>query len=244
VKRADVLTDHPERSTRKNSDVRRALSAQSQHLQPAGPGEESMRKVLGALALLMALFTPVGAIAAQQVTCDRTCLNGMLDRLLASVIAEDPSRAPLAIGFRQTQNSVLTPVRGGVWKTLTALGSVQRRYLDPVTGNAEFFGIVTDAGEPAVASVRIHVDGGRITEGEWHIAHKGDPGINGKGSNVLFDLNTLAANPPPQRTVPKSQRLPRDTLIAIVNSYFDGLTAGNGRTVIAHGGRRRFENGF
>lgn len=203
-----------------------------------------MRNVLAAVALLAALAAPSSVATAKAMTCSRACLNTMLDRFLAAVIAKDPSRAPLAIGFRQTQNSVLTPVGAGAWKTLTALGPVQRRYLDPMTGNADFFGVVIDNGQPAVVSIRIHVDGGRITEGEWHIAHKGDPGISGKGSDVLFDVATLTANPPPQRTVVKAQRLPRDTLVAIVNSYFDGLVAGSGRTVIAHGGCRRFENGF
>jgi hypothetical protein len=203
-----------------------------------------VQKALAAAALLGALIASRGADAAQPTTCDRTCLSGALDRFLSAVIAKDPSRASLAIGFRQTQNSVLTPPGAGVWKTLTALGSVQRRYFDPITGNAEFFGVVTDGSQPAVASVRIHVDGGSVTEGEWHIAHKGEPGINGKGSDVLFDVETLAANPPPQRTVPKAQRLPRDRLTAIVDTYFDGLAAGSGRTVLAHGGCRRFENGL
>lgn len=201
-----------------------------------------MKRVLAAAALLAALSGP--AQAAPAAACDRACLGTMLDRFLAAVIAKDPARAPLAIGFRQTQNSVLTPAGAGVWRTLTALGSAGRRYVDPIAGNAEFFGTAVDGGQPAVASVRIHVDGGAIDEAEWHVAHRGDPGISGQGSDVLFDADTLAANPPPQRVVPKAERLPRATLVAIVNSYFDGLAAGSGRTVLAHGGCRRFENGF
>jgi hypothetical protein len=127
---------------------------------------------------------------------------------------------------------------------VSAIGPVQRRYFDPVTGNAAFFGVVTDGGQPAVASLRLRVENGTITEGEWHIAHKGDPGISGEGSEVLFDVDKLVASPPPQRMVPQADRQPRDTLVRIVNSYFDGLAAGNGRSVLAHGGCSRFENGF
>ncbi len=104
--------------------------------------------------------------------------------------------------------------------------------------------MVTDRGEQAVASVRLRIENRQITEGEWHIAHKGDPGISGQGSDVLFDVEKLIASPPPQRAVPQADRLPRDTLVRIVNTYFDGLVAGNGRTVLAHGGCSRFENGF
>jgi len=196
------------------------------------------------LGFFAALIGAASAAAAQPAGCGRACLGAALDRFLGAVVAHDPARAPLAIGFRQTQNSVLTAAGAGAWKTITALGSLQRRYADPVTGNAEYFGLVTDGGKPAVVSIRLHVAGGKISEAEWHIAHKGDPGINGKGSDVLFDPDTLAANPPPQRVVPQPRRLPRDTLIAIVNSYFDALSNGNGRTAIAHPGCKRFENGF
>jgi hypothetical protein len=202
-----------------------------------------MRKLLFAASLLLTL--PGGAAWAQQPpACDRACLDGTLSRFLDAVVARDPARAPLAIGFRQTQNAVLTPAGTGAWQTVTAIGPVQRRYFDPVTGNAAFFGVVTDGGQPAVASLRLRVEDGAITEGEWHIAHKGDPGISGVGSEVLFDVDKLIASPPPQRGVAPAERLPRDTLVRIVNSYFDGLAAGNGRSVLGHGGCSRFENGF
>jgi hypothetical protein len=204
-----------------------------------------MRNWLFAASLLLALAGPEGAVRAQQpAACDRACLDGMLGRFLDAVVAKDPARAPLAIGFRQTQNSVLTPAGTGAWQTVTAIGPVQRRYFDPVTGNAAFFGTVSDGGQPAVASLRVRVEDGEITEAEWHITHQGDPGISGEGSDVLFDADKLIASPPPQRTVPQAERLPRDTLVRIVNSYFDALAAGNGRSVVAHGGCSRFENGF
>jgi hypothetical protein len=202
-----------------------------------------MRSLIAAFAFVAALLAPVSA-SAQPAVCDRACMGDLLDRFIAAVVAKDPTQAPLAIGFRQTQNAVLTPAGSGAWQTITAIGPVQRRYFDPVSGNAAFFGLATDRGEPAVVSLRLRIENRQITEGEWHIAHKGDPGISGMGSEVLFDAEKLAANPPPERAVPQAERLPRGTLVAIVNSYFDALAAGNGRLVLAHGGCRRFENGL
>jgi hypothetical protein len=193
---------------------------------------------------LAALVAPVSFAHAQPASCDRTCLSSTLGSFLDAVIAKDPARAPLAIGFRQTQNARLTLTDAGVWKTLTALGPLQRRYFDPVTGNAAFFGVVTDNGQQAVASLRLRIADRKIVEGEWHIAHKGDPGIYGQGSEVVFNIERLLADPPPERVVPRDQRLPRNTLVAIVNSYFDGIVAENGRAVLAHGGCTRYENGF
>ena len=203
-----------------------------------------MNRLIGAAGVFAALVSFAAPAQAKPATCDRSCLGQMLDRFLGAVVAHDPARAPLAIGFRETANSALAPAGTGPWQTVTAIGPVDRRYFDPVSGNALFFGVVTEGGRPAVASLRVKVENHTITEGEWHIAHQGDPGISGKGSSVLFDVAKLAANPPPRRVVPVNQRLPRETLVAIVNSYFDGLVAGNGRAVLAHGGCSRFENGF
>jgi len=202
-----------------------------------------MRFPVSAVLLGLVMAVP-GPASAQDATCDRECLGGVLESFLDAVIAKDPASTPLAIGYRQTQNARLTLTDAGVWGTLTALGPLQRRYFDPVTGNAAFFGVVTDNGQPAVASVRLRVVNRQITEGEWHIAHEGDPGIYGEGSEVVFNVERLIADPPPERVVPPDQRLPRDTLVAIVNSYFDGIVAENGRAVLAHGGCTRYENGF
>ena len=203
-----------------------------------------MNRFIAVFGFLAGLLGPIGAPSAQPAPCDRACMGDMLDRFIAAVVSKDPGRAPLAIAFRQTQNSVLTPAGSGVWQTMTAVQGVPRRYFDPVSGNAAFFGVVTDRGEPAVVSLRLRIENRQITEGEWHVAHRGDPGITGLGSEVLFDADKLLASPPPERVVAPAERLPRQTLVAIVNSYFDGLVAGNGRLVIAHGGCSRLENGF
>jgi len=190
------------------------------------------------------LLAACWVVPAWSAGCDRACLGGVLDGYLGAVLARQPARAPLATGLRQTENAVVTRPGTGVWTTLGALGPVQRRYFDPVTGGAAFFGVVTDRGQPAVASLRLRVRDRQVVEAEWHVAHRGDPGITGQGSQVVFDTDRLAANPPPQRIVPRNRRSSRDELVAVVNSYFDGIVAENGRVVHAHGGCVRYENGF
>ena len=46
-----------------------------------------------------------------------------------------------------------------------------------------------------------------------------------------------------ERTVPKGQRLPRETMAAIANSYFDGLTTHDGNIIEHVEGCTRVENG-
>ncbi|MBK9251733.1 MAG: hypothetical protein IPM70_07420 [Proteobacteria bacterium] len=61
-------------------------------------------------AACAALVTITGSSSAlAQNACDRTCLGPMLDRYLAAVVAHDPGKAPLVIGFRQTENAINVP---------------------------------------------------------------------------------------------------------------------------------------
>ena len=174
----------------------------------------------------------------------------MLDQYLTAVVKHDPTAAPLVVGFRQTENAinVRSDNRNGVWKTVTGLGKVQRRYLDPVTGQAAYYGTVEEGSETAIVTVRVRVENRKLTEAEWFIARANDPGLNGPRRQGgppanLHNPDYLAANPPPDRVVPRSQRSDRDTLIRIVDSYFDAITSHDGSIALTHDGCGRVENG-
>ena len=202
-----------------------------------------MQRVWMAAVLAVGLAA-MAAPASAKVDCDRKCLTGKLDQFLSAVAAKDPAKAGLWVGFRQTQNAVLTAPGEGIWKTNTGFGGVDRRYYDPETSQAEFFGTVKMGEGTAIASVRIKVYKDQISEAEWHVAQASDPDITGTPGKIVFDVDNLVNNPPPARVVPKNQRKPRDELIAAVNSYFDGIVAGTGRHVQANPGCLRLENGL
>jgi hypothetical protein len=182
--------------------------------------------------------------ASAQSHCNRTCLAARLDAYLKAVAAHAPSHAPLAPSFRETENAVATTPGKGLWQEATGVGPIDRRYYDPVTGTAAFFGTVMLPGsQPAVASLRLHVTGARIDEAEWNVARNNSPGINATAKST-FDFDNLRANPPADRAVAPKSRLSRAALIAIANSYFDGITAENAALIQAHKGCRRLENGM
>jgi len=189
---------------------------------------------------LAAVANPVSAAGK----CDRDCLGGKLDQFLKAVVAKDPSKANLWVGFRQTQNARLTAPGEGIWESNTGLGSLDRRYYDPETAQAEFFGTVKEGDDTAIVSLRLKLHGEQIGEAEWHVAKASDPDIYGTPGKIVFDVDNLLKNPPPDRVVPKGERRPRDELIAAVNSYFDGIVAGTGRHVQANPGCLRLENGL
>jgi hypothetical protein len=204
------------------------------------------RLVCLSMGLLIALAGSASAFAADN--CDRACLKTALDQYLKAVTTHNPSAAPLFAGFRQTENAIVVKLGNGIWKTATGLGKVQRQYLDAVSGQAAFYGVIEEGTSSAVATVRIRVEDKKITEAEWFLARVGDPGLNGPtppGATPgnLFNPDGLAALPPREGAVPKDKRLSRELLLAITNSYFDGLTTHDGTIIMAHPGCTRIENG-
>ena len=197
--------------------------------------------------LLLMAGLALGSASAYGQTCDRDCLKSALDTYLTAIIKHDPAAAPLAIGFRQTENAQVRVAGTGLWQSMTALGELQRRYFDPVTGQAGYFGTIDEAAGPAIVSLRLKVDAGKITEAEWVVNRKDDPGIGaGAGAQAaaaFYDPEYLIAHAPAERVVPRGERLSRAELIAITNSYFDGLSAHEGDLIVAHPGCVRIENG-
>jgi len=195
--------------------------------------------------MMMAVGT---ASASAQEACDRACLRTMLDQYLNAVIKHDPAAAPLVVGFRQTENAISVRPGNGVWKSVTALGAVQRRYLDPVSGQAAYYGTMEESGGTAIVTVRVRVEGRRLTEAEWYLARADDPGLNGprqpgRPPANLHNPDYLSKNPPPDRVVPVNQRSDRATLVRIVNSYFDAITSHDNSVAMTHPGCGRVENG-
>src|SRR5687767_7229720 len=200
------------------------------------------------LALIGMAGAATPALAQQTQACDRACLRTMLDQYLAAVVKHDPAAAPLVVGFRQTENAINVRPGSGVWKTVTGLGKVQRKYFDPVSGQAAYYGTVEEGGETAVVTIRVRVENRRLTEAEWFLARANDPGLNGPRRQGgppanLHNPEYLAQNPPPERVVPRNQRSDRDALVRIVDSYFDAITSHDGSVALTHAGCGRVENG-
>ena len=186
--------------------------------------------------------------AFAQAACDRDCLRSTLDRYLDAIVAHDPSKAPLVVGFRQTENAINVAPGRGVWQSVTALGNVQRRYFDAVSGQAGYYGTVMEGTETAVVTVRVRVENRELTEAEWYIARANDPGMRGARQPGgppanLHNPEYLEQHPPPQRVVPRNERVDRATLSRIADSYFDAITSHDRSVALVHEGCGRAENG-
>jgi hypothetical protein len=186
--------------------------------------------------------------ALAQAACDRECLRSTLGRYLDAVVAHDQSKAPLVVGFRQTENAINVAPGRGVWQSVTALGKVQRRYFDAVSGQAGYYGTVLEGNETAVVTVRVRVENRGLTEAEWYIARANDPGMRGPREPGgppanLHNPEYLEQHPPPQRVVPRNERVDRATLSRIADSYFDAITSHDRSVALVHEGCGRAETG-
>ena len=196
---------------------------------------------------LLGLALALWSTAALAAPCDRACLKSTLDQYLKAVVKHDRTAAPLSLGFRETENAAVTRAGAGLWQSMTAIGKLDRRYYDTTTEEAGFFGTIEEAAGPAIVTLRLKVEDRRITEAEWVINRKGDPGLGPLGGQqadaAYHDPDYLLAHPPAERVVPAAGRRTRSELVAIANSYFDGLSAHDGKIILAHPGCVRVENG-
>ncbi len=125
--------------------------------------------------------------------CDRACLRQALDAYLAGVFKHDPAAARLTADHYSTLNTAVVHNGEGFWKDIGGYGSLQRRYFDPVNGAAAYLGLFKQDGKDVISSVRIKVEGGKVSE-----AIPTDAGISAPGGQsarlraqlaLLFDLD-------------------------------------------------------
>ena len=65
------------------------------------------------LALTVVVFLLAGSVFGQ--TCDRACLNGLVDLYWSALVAHDPDRLPLTPNARYTENGQTLKLGDGIW---------------------------------------------------------------------------------------------------------------------------------
>jgi len=191
-----------------------------------------MKPVLLGLLAAAVLAGPAAAQAPGQasawtpVTCDRACLIGDLHAYMAALVAKDPSRAPFAPHVRFTENNVEMPLGEGLWGSIGSASKDALELADPLTGQAAWFGLVYEHGEPAYYAMRLKVEDRRITEVETVVDRQtGLPAPFG-------DVSKYAHDPAFNEVLPVEQRRSRQRLMAVADSYFDTVELNDG-TVFA-----------
>jgi hypothetical protein len=181
-----------------------------------------MKNLLGIFVVLFLAFAVTAAQSNKPSDCNRTCLEDMVNRYLAAMVAHDASKAPFARDFKFTENAVKLPPTEGLWFTSTGLGDIKFYVSDPEAGQVGFVGIVKEHEKPVVLSLRLKVVNQQITEAESIVSRN----VNEKNLGNLKKPLPAMSQP-----LAPSERVSREELVRISNLYFDAIEQSNGEIV-------------
>ncbi|MCP5144742.1 MAG: hypothetical protein H6978_07950 [Gammaproteobacteria bacterium] len=162
--------------------------------------------------------------AVIKVRCDRQCLIGHARNYIEALADRDFSRARLAPDVMFSENNVVMPVgNDGLWGTISGVHPGALEVADAQTGNAAWFGIVEEHGNPAYLALRIKVEDNLITEIETVVNRLPDmPKPFGNPATVSHD-------PTWNDILRPEERKPRERLIAVADGYFSTVELNDGQ---------------
>jgi hypothetical protein len=192
-----------------------------------------MNRKLAAVGTLVLLGAVAPESGAKEL--DRRALVALMEQYLAALANHDPSRVPLAADVKLVENTEVTPIGKGLWQSATGGPTDFRVYVaDPVAGQVGFMGVIEENGKPTILGARLKVVEGKITEIDHLVVHPdGRP------------LSPHMAKPRPGLVEPvrPSERVPRDEMLRIANSYYEAIVQDDGRVAPFADECQRRENG-
>ena len=168
--------------------------------------------------------------------CDQACLESFADRYIDAMVSHDPSSIPLAEGVKFTENGVQLSVGDALWATASANTDYRIYATDPETGQIGYSGIIKENGTPVLISFRLKISNGKISEIEQ---------IVGRDRSFSGIDNLKEPDPIYARILEPSERVDRNRMISIADSYFAALERADGlRPVPFADTCNRMENGI
>jgi hypothetical protein len=168
------------------------------------------------LVLSVGLSARATARAAEAPSCDRPCLERVMEGFHASMVASRAASVPLAPLAEVRENARLVALDQTAWKDVRSVRSAMT-FADPITGNVvSRSGVELDDGTPGYISTRLKVvDGGRISDVELS---------SDTSARVVRDY-VWRLDPLFEAVVPPEQRLSRVDLEALARRYFHSLSS-------------------
>ncbi|MFH0758417.1 MAG: hypothetical protein V2B15_14110 [Bacteroidota bacterium] len=188
-------------------------------------------------SLIISLFLTFGLtlFTGCEKKIDRQDLVVLMDQYLEALAKNDPSGLPLASDVKLVENTQVTPVGEGLWKTATAGPTDFRIYVaDPVEGEVGFIGVLEEDHKPTILGARIKVVKGSITEIDHLVVHSGDRPLHPNMQKVRTGF---------LEPVKAEERVPREKMLEIANSYYEAIIQDNGVIAPFADDCQRRENG-
>jgi hypothetical protein len=211
----------------------------------AGAGGDGTGASTGAAGIAGAAGTPATAGAAGAAgtdasmpiaACDRACLTDINTAYLDALIARDASLLSLADGVRFTENGQELPLTKGLWAVAKALRAFRQDFAEVQAGQTAGFAALDDDDGVVLHAFRLKVVAQQVTEIETIVVRQGEA--------TFFAPSNLDMRDPLYDTeVPLASRLPRDGMIEVVDTYFQGIESGDGSAISVDASAARNENG-
>jgi hypothetical protein len=193
-----------------------------------------MKRFLRTAAIFgLAIAASVTASAAQ---CDRVCLDKLVDTYIAAMVTHDPSHVQFAKDVKFVENTIPMKPGEGLWKTASEGPTTFKIYVpDPVAQQVGFLCLMKESDKPVQLGLRLKLRNGKITEAEHLVARD-------LRENGLKNLQT--PRPGLLATVPPAERLPREQMLKIAESYYTAIVDSNGDAAPFADDCLRHENGM
>nr|PZN69360.1 MAG: hypothetical protein DIU62_02635 [Pseudomonadota bacterium] len=171
------------------------------------------------------------AYAAQSQSCNRACLEGMVERYFDAVIDNNPSAVPLSPNVRFTEDGQRLWIGDGLWNTMKGKGKYRLFVTDVPAGSVAVLATIQeDHRDPAqfngsLIALRLRVQDMQITEIEQIVFR-----FPNETNNATYNrVDAMATHPSYLQEIPASQRLSRSQLVIQGNKYFTGLQKNDGK---------------
>lgn len=162
-----------------------------------------------------------GAMAADNVACDRECLKGFVTAYIDALVAQKPDILPLSPKIKFTEDCKEIKVGEGLWKSKIKLTDYRRDILDVKEGVAVSFNVIEEKELPVLFVFRLKIEDQKITEIESTV-------VRGKEEGMLFNPQNLKTVSKGMSYIPKKEQLvEREKAIKIALTYPEGLKVGS-----------------
>lgn len=157
------------------------------------------------------------AVAAS-ASCDRSCLEGFVDRYLDAMLAHDPGRLPFGHEVKFTENGQKLQLGDGLWRSITGKGTYRMFVTDVEAGHVAFLGSITEADTPAMLALHLRIRKGQITAAETLVQR------NEKSAQGFEEIGYNWRDP-----LPSGERKSREDLLRTADKYFTGMQQNDGK---------------
>lgn len=162
---------------------------------------------------------------------DRSALVALMEQYLDALVNHDPSLVPLASDVKLVENTKVTPIGEGLWETITSGPNTRKIFVaDPVKGQVAFMGVIEENNKPTILGARLKVVDRKIAE------------IDHLTVEPLV-MNMTQARAGLITPIDPSERISREEMIRIANSYYEAVVNDNGELCPFADESQRRENG-